>query len=63
LRVVPVIDGDRSFVEWWATFDCAPEQEEHLTSHFTHQGFAVWLGSLREHLVGRQACEAGAASA
>ena len=22
LRVTPVVDGDRAFVEWWATFDC-----------------------------------------
>ena len=22
LRITPVVDGDRAFVEWWATFDC-----------------------------------------
>ena len=22
LRVLPVVEGNRAFVEWWATFDC-----------------------------------------
>ena len=24
IRVTPIVDGDRAFVEWWATFDCEP---------------------------------------
>ena len=24
LKLTPVTDGDRTFAEWWAEFDCAP---------------------------------------
>ena len=33
LRVTPVTDGDRAFVEWWTTFDCAPEQARRVDRH------------------------------
>jgi hypothetical protein len=26
LKVTPVTEDNRAFVEWWATFDCAPER-------------------------------------
>jgi Polyketide cyclase / dehydrase and lipid transport len=46
LRVTEVIDGDRSFVEWWADFDCEPARRDELTA--TLRGwFAKWLESLR----------------
>jgi hypothetical protein len=46
LRITPIVDGDRAFVEWWATFDCEPSQSEELTG--TLRGwFAKWLESLR----------------
>ena len=50
LRVTPVTEGDRAFVEWWATFDCAEDERDHWVEHFEHNGFAVWLASLRDHL-------------
>lgn len=50
LRVTPVVDGSRSFVEWWASFDCAPEERERWTSYFRDEGFAKWLGGLRRYL-------------
>jgi hypothetical protein len=53
LRLTPIVDGNRSFIEWWATFDCAPEQHEHWTAYFANDGFAKWLGSLRNHLSAR----------
>jgi hypothetical protein len=47
LRVTPVIDGNRAFVEWWATFDCDAGQRDELTG--TLQGsFEKWLESLRD---------------
>jgi hypothetical protein len=49
LRVTPVIDGDRAFVEWWATFDCEPERREERIVFF-RDAFAGWLESLRRHL-------------
>jgi Polyketide cyclase / dehydrase and lipid transport len=49
LRVTPVVDGDRAFVEWSARFDCelasAPARCD-----FFREAFAGWLGSLRRHL-------------
>jgi|SRR5690349_15862802 len=49
LRVTPVVDGDRAFVEWWACFDCDPTKGEALTS--TLGGwFGGWLESLRRTL-------------
>jgi hypothetical protein len=52
LRVTPVTDGGSAFVEWAATFDCAPEQHGEWTSFFQN-GFARWLGSLRRYLDGQ----------
>ena len=49
LRVTPVVDGNRAFVEWWATFDCAAEELERWTSYFRDEGFAKWLGALRRY--------------
>jgi hypothetical protein len=54
LRVVPVVDGGRAFLEWSATFDCPPERSGEWASFF-EDGFARWLGSLRRHLDGHQA--------
>ncbi len=52
LRVTPVVDGDRSFVEWWANFDCELSLRDELTG--TLRGwFAQWLESLRGALDGR----------
>ncbi|MDT0353387.1 SRPBCC family protein [Pseudonocardia charpentierae] len=51
LRVTPVVDGNRAFVEWCATFDCALDEREHWIEHFVHAGFATWLSSLRTQLL------------
>jgi hypothetical protein len=49
LRVAPVIDGNRAFVEWWTTFDCDLERQNERTAFF-RDAFAGWLESLRRHL-------------
>jgi hypothetical protein len=49
LRVTPVMDGGRAFVEWWATFDCEAEYHNERTAFF-RDAFAGWLESLRQHL-------------
>ena len=33
LRLTPVTDGQRTFLEWTAEFDCAPERENELVSN------------------------------
>ena len=49
LRLTPVVDGDRAFIKWWATFDCEPARRDELTG--TLRGwFAKWLESLRATL-------------
>jgi hypothetical protein len=53
LRVTPVVDGDRAFVEWWATFDCAADELERWTSYFRDEGFARWLQALRRTITPR----------
>jgi hypothetical protein len=49
LRVTPVIDGDRAFVEWWATFDCEPLRLGEFTETLRIR-FGNWLQSLRESM-------------
>lgn len=50
IRVTPVVDGDRAFVEWWATFDADGEERGRMVERF-QAGFRGWLGALREALV------------
>jgi hypothetical protein len=50
LRVSPVIADNRAFIEWWATFDCAAEERDKWVKHFEQQGFAKWLGALRQFM-------------
>ena len=33
LKLTPVTDGNRTFAEWWAEFDCAPERERELAQN------------------------------
>jgi len=62
LRVTPVVDGDRAFVEWWATFDCEPVRCDELIA--TLRGsFARWLESLRTALARATSRAAAAAHA
>jgi hypothetical protein len=49
IRVTPIVDGDRAFVEWWASFDCEPAVCEERVAFF-RDAFGGWLGSLRRHL-------------
>jgi Polyketide cyclase / dehydrase and lipid transport len=46
IRVTPVVADNHSFVEWWATFDCADDERDKWTKHFERQGFAKWLAAL-----------------
>ena len=46
MRVTPVTKGGRSFVEWWATFDCAPGKEAELIPLFRDGVFKTGLDAL-----------------
>jgi hypothetical protein len=48
IRVTPVVESDKAFVEWRAKFDCLfADETNRWIEHFKYQGFAVWLGALR----------------
>jgi len=49
IRVRPVTDGNRAFVEWCAMFDSTDNRRDELRDFF-QQAFARWLGSLRRTL-------------
>jgi hypothetical protein len=51
LRITPIVDGDRAFVEWWATFDCDAPGRDELTGTL-RSSFGKWLESLRSTLAG-----------
>jgi hypothetical protein len=46
LRITPIVDRDRAFVEWWATFDCDVGRRDELTGTL-RSSFGKWLESLR----------------
>jgi Polyketide cyclase / dehydrase and lipid transport len=54
IRVVPVVASNKAFVEWQATFDCAPEERDRWIERFERQGFAKWLAALRDFMSERQ---------
>lgn len=50
LRVTPVTDSDRSFVEWWTSFDCAPAESARWIDTFATSVFGGGLANLKKHL-------------
>jgi hypothetical protein len=50
IRVTPVVDSGKAFVEWSATFDCAADERTRWINFFEKEGFAKWLGALREFM-------------
>jgi hypothetical protein len=52
LRVSPVTDTNRSFVEWWTTFDCAPADSAKWIDTFANAVFKGGLEALQKHMKG-----------
>jgi uncharacterized protein YndB with AHSA1/START domain len=52
LRLTPVTDGDRTFVEWTAEFDCPPEREADMQAAIGGGVFQSGLDSLKRHFGG-----------
>ena len=50
LRLIPVTDGDQTFVEWTAEFDAAPDREERLVEDIGRNVFGAGLASLKTRL-------------
>ena len=47
LKLTPVTDGDRTFAEWSAEFDCPPDREKALAEQIGHGVFQTALAHLK----------------
>ena len=52
IRVTPVTDGNKSFVEWWTTFDCDRDRIGHWEDFFASQVFQGGLDALKQRFPG-----------
>ena len=50
LRLTPVTDGDRTFAEWTAEFDCAEEAAEDLVSGIGQNVFQAGFNALKRQM-------------
>lgn len=47
LRLTPITDQDRTFIEWSADFDCAPDKEGELVSNIGGNVFQTGFDALK----------------
>jgi len=52
IRVTPVTDGGKAFVEWWTTFDCDRDQQGHWTGFFAGEIFQNGFEALKKRMRG-----------
>ena len=52
LRITPVTEGDRTFIEWSAEFECDPENEDDLVSGIGTNVFQGGFDALKRHFGG-----------
>jgi len=52
LRLTPVTDGDKTFVEWTAEFDCTPEAEADLVAGIGGNVFQAGFDALKRQMAG-----------
>ena len=50
LRLTPVTDGDRTFAEWTAEFDCDPSEEEGLVKGVGENVFQAGFNALQRQM-------------
>ncbi len=53
LRLTPVTDGNRTFAEWTAEFDCAEEDEEGLVTNIGRNVFQAGFDALKRRMGNR----------
>jgi hypothetical protein len=53
IKLTPVTDGNRTFAEWTAEFDCAPERERELATMIGQGVFQGGFDALKQQLEGR----------
>jgi hypothetical protein len=54
LKITPITDGNRTFAEWSAEFDCAPARERELSQSIGHGVFQAGFDALKTHFAGRR---------
>jgi hypothetical protein len=54
LKLTPVTDGNRSFAEWSAEFDCDPDRERALSEQIGQGVFQAAFSNLKQQLAGRR---------
>jgi hypothetical protein len=52
LRLTPISDGDRTFIEWTAEFDCAAEAAAELVDGIGSNVFQAGFDALKRQMVG-----------
>jgi len=52
LRLTPISDGDRCFVEWSAEFDCSPDVEADVSNGIATNVFQGGFDALKRHFGG-----------
>ena len=52
LRITPVTDQERTFIEWSADFDCAPDREGELVSNISGNVFQGGFDALKRSFGG-----------
>jgi hypothetical protein len=52
LRLTPITDGDRTFAEWTAEFDCAPDAAEDLITGIGGNVFQAGFDALKRAMAG-----------
>lgn len=52
LKLTPITDGDRTFAEWTAAFDCPPEREDELIASIGGDVFQGGFDALKERFAG-----------
>ena len=50
LRLTPVTDGDRTFAEWTAEFECAEEAAQQLVANIGQNVFQAGFDALKRHM-------------
>jgi hypothetical protein len=53
LKLTPITDGNRSFIEWTAEFDCPPERESQLADQIGNGVFQAGFDALKHQVAHR----------
>ncbi|HZT19317.1 MAG TPA: SRPBCC family protein [Dongiaceae bacterium] len=53
LKLMPITDGNRTFAEWTAEFDCEPARERELAETIGNGVFQAGFDALKRKLAGR----------